>query len=474
MENNNYLGIYLRNDCAFVTVVTHEGDELLIKDRFQVSLSEPVSANKSYGELIREQLNVKQIKWAECAVSLDCSCFTQHNLFSRFTDVKQISQTIISDAEDEIGSDVESLAVTFNITKKNDNGSRATVYAVKKSVLKDIVTDLNAFGLDPITVEPDGVCLARSISRIVKTDNEAGTMFTAFTEKNCYLLATSKDRNQVLVRSFLYNKDTDMARMLAREINMTKNQPGIPEVITKVYSGPQVEPSDLSDNISIDVDGYAEDIEKFDRTLSQDPAYVAYMIAAGAAMINFIRTPKIDFRKSYLPYQGKKAVVEKMLRLICVALGIVVFAFSIYSTLLSVRYKMDLSQIRSKTQKQYSAALKGRKTMGSYPLKDLETELNKLQKVKSGKGFSDDDSVPGRLMQILESLNGAPANIKLKVNSISISSASIRIDGSTESRQSTNILLGKIKENPRLKVGQVTQKQVGPEDTFIIVIEPVK
>ena len=102
----------------------------------------------------------------------------------------------------------------------------------------------------------------------------------------------------------------------------------------------------------------------------------------------------------------------------------------------------------------------------------LKREYTKLQRIKTGQSFGDEKSVTARLTFIFEAINNAPKNIDVKINTISVTTKTMRIIGDTNGRKSTLALFKAIKDHPKLSVGQQSLKQSGARDAFTVTIEP--
>lgn len=469
MENNTHIGIYITRKSAQVAVVHSHGHSYQLRESFCVSAEE---SDSSLGAMIVAKLCEMQIDAHECNVAIDSSMFTQHNLYSDFVDVRQISQTIDSDAEEAMGMDVGDYAITFSLINKYSNGSRVNVFAANKADIKQIILDLSSNGLDPVTVEPDAVCLGRCLCGDVKL-GDGNWAFAIFSQETCYICLDTAKANQPYVRSILCNSSVDKLKLLARELPRTFGMPGLDQKTKTVFVNQINEVSDFAASASLEVKDVFENLANTAGVLAQQEPSISVSIAAGAAMVNFVRCPLIDFRKRFMPYQGRKKVMEFSLRIIGIAVAIFLLALAFNSTSTYLKIGSGVKEIEAKIKSEYSSAMKGRR-ISSAPAKDLKSELSKLKRIKSGDSSGDDTSVPARVLQVLEAINKTQSGIGLKIKTVSVSESSVRVDGSTSSRGNTQKLLAEFRKHKKLKVAQETLKQVGPEDTFMITLEPLR
>ena len=168
MQHQNYLGIFLGKERA-VVVCLEPCESLRMIDCFTVSIAE--SEEKSFqllARMIASACSDRQIDFGEVAVGLDCSIYMQHNLHSSFTDPRQIAHTVRFDTEEALATDVSDLALTFNVTATDDSGSNITVFTIRQKIIAELLSALQSNGFDPVTIEPDSICLARCIGQ--KTD----------------------------------------------------------------------------------------------------------------------------------------------------------------------------------------------------------------------------------------------------------------------------------------------------------------
>ncbi len=473
MENNIHVGIYISKDAACVVVLQSSAHSYKVRESFGVSLEDAADTESTtIGYEISAQLRERGLEIRECNVALDATMFTQHNLYSDFDDARQVSATIESDVEEVMGVDISDYAVAFSLIGKQSTGSRVNVFATRKDLIEEIILDLTKHGLDPVTIEPDAICIGRCLYNDIVAHSSTSWAFCVFSQKVCYICVDTKKVNQPFVRALLYNESIDKLKLISRELSLTLASPGIDYAPETLFINECNGLEDLQKATSLDVKNISEFLSDGSSILSDQEDLAANAVACGAAMINFVKCPRIDFRKKFMPYQGRKKVVEFSLRLIGIAIAILFFSLAFNWSSSYRTSSNDTNVIKAQIKKEYSAAMKGRR-MTSAPTKDLKSELNKLKRIKSGDSVGDDSTVPSRLRQILEAINKTPSGIGLKIKTISISNSHIRVDGSTSSRSNTQKLLAQLRRHKKLKVSQETLKQVGNEDSFMITLEPL-
>ena len=228
MEQQNCLGIYFSKNHAAVVLLTGRGGHLIVKDSFSVSTeadddAEAREQTTSLAAMIARKLTSRNLKFNDVTAALDCNRFIQHDLHSEFTDHKQISQTIRFDAEEAVAVDATELAITFNITDTDKNGSNISVFTARRELLTRILTDLQHNNLDPVILEPDIMCLARLLRERADVPPEDNPLFIVFSFHACYIINIDPSRPQFApaVRSFLINPSQDKTDILARQIPLT-------------------------------------------------------------------------------------------------------------------------------------------------------------------------------------------------------------------------------------------------------------
>lgn len=173
------------------------------------------------------------------------------------------------------------------------------------------------------------------------------------------------------------------------------------------------------------------------------------------------------------PYQGRKRIMQKTLRIIGVSATVLMLAVGIFFQLKVFQKTKYISQLNRKLSSDYSAIMFGKEPPAQEPIHSkLKREYKRILRIKSGQSVGDENSVTARLTFIFEAINNAPKNIDLKINTISVTSKTMRIIGDTSGRKGTLALFKAIKDHPKLSVSQQNLKQSGARDTFTITLEP--
>ena len=168
MENKNSLGIYVSDNTATVVAAAGHGSSWRVVNCFKV-VSQAQSQETDKLEPVRalqcsdvaEKIVARKVGFRDAAVAIDGRFFTQHNVHSKFTDVKQIRQTVKFDAEEVLAADVLEKAIAYNINHIGDVGSELAIFTAERQELKDLLADLQDNKVDPLAMEPDSICLGR-------------------------------------------------------------------------------------------------------------------------------------------------------------------------------------------------------------------------------------------------------------------------------------------------------------------------
>ena len=415
------------------------------------------------------------LKYDEITVSLDCSMYAQHNLQSEFSDHKQIEATIAFDAEEAVATDANELAVTFNITGKNQLGANVTVFTSKRGLMYSILDEFKAASIDPIFIEPDVVCLSRYLNSNMTAEIDQNTLTVVVASNMCYLVTPAIESFAPCIRSFLIYPNQDIVPVLKRQIPITvaAHTPHIEDDITKVVLVGNVENIDTealeqTTGLNVTTASVPDFSDVSDKTQITD-----YAIAYGTAMPELVKSNVADFRKSFMPFEGKIRMMQKSIRLLTVYLTVLMVAVGIYFQAKVIRVQSALSQVENRIKEEYSDVMFGKKPNTQ---ENVSTQLRKVAlKLKasgSGLNVGDEKSVPAQLTYLLQAINSVPSSVSLEIADISISARSITIVGNTKSRRESLSLSNAINKHPKLKKGkEVFKNKAGTGDTFTISAE---
>ncbi len=482
MEQKNCLGIYLSKDYATVALVA--AASRTVTKSFTVSASgddEP----SSLAAAIAKQIAAQNMKFEDVAVAADCAMYIQHDLHSEFSDQKQITQTINFDAEEAVAADAMDLAITFNITGTDPYGSTLTVFTARRDELTEVLNDLQQYNLDPLFIEPDIAPLTRLIADKHPLNEGQNPLFAIFSATACYILCLEPTRHGFfpIVRSFLVGPSQDKTAILTRQLTMTRaalssRYPDQP--ITSLMIAGKIQSIDteaLAARTDLEVGSFSltELIGASDEAIDEAIDPTALTAAYAAALTEITRATPNDFRKDFNPFQGRKRILQKTLRTISVSLTILMIALGIYFHMKVMQKNKGIRQLHEKSSDDYKAVMFGKSPPPVEPIHArLKREYNKLQRIKTGQSFGDENSVTARLTFIFEAINNTPQNIDVKINTISVTTKTMKIIGDTNSRKSTLALFKAINDHPKLIKGTDSLKQSGARDAFTVTIEPVK
>lgn len=486
MEQQNFLGIYLgrnRATAVVVNVIQHKPTILTSFSITRAASDQPSSddtettgsSNPLAAQIIGD-LNARNITFTEAFVALDCSLFAQHKLHSEFTDPKQIAQTIKFDVEEAVATDAAELAVAFQLTSTDQNGSDIATFTAERQLLDEMLADLQQNNIDPITIEPDIICLIRFLLQYSSHTDHANPLYVVISGDCCYLVTPSPDHHSRIARSFLVTGSQDKTSLLSSQIPIT-----IASSIDISDQGPIDSLIIACDSGDIDGDTIAENtgltVEQIDLTqiAAVDPNVIVdcnsnanFAIATGAALAEVSKNLRTDFREDFSPYQGKKIIIQKTLRLVAISVTVLMLAVALFFQLKAFRKTKYTAQLKQKTANDYSAVMFGEKHLKkSGPIASaLKRRRVELENKGAGASFGDDESVPAKLTYVLDAFNSVPTNVKLNINDISVNTKNIRITGNTNSRSGTTKLFNAIKTHKQLKLASESMKDAGRSFTI--------
>jgi hypothetical protein len=471
VEQTNYLGVYPTTEGVYAAVLSDKGHAAGVRCFF-VPLTSSESGQPTLTAAVKQVLQ-QTGPYEESAVAIRGSLISQYDLHSEFTDPRQIENSIRFDAEEAAATDASTMAVTFEITGSTSTGSQVSVYTAGRQTLTDILLDLQAGGLDPTVMEPDAVCLARAMEKTDLIDT-AGKMFLMIFGRTCFLLTFQGGSLAPKVRIFLLPEDPDKTAALSRQIILTiaglsaasiktlvlaKSIHNIDSAEMEKLIGIQVESVDLRQRLNIEIpqDISAEQADGF-------------LFACGSAMTLAGRGRRADFRRDFMPYQGRRRLLQKSLRVVSISLTILFLMFGLYFQTRSVRMKNYVSQLHEKLVADYSAAMYGQKLpQGMSFGSKLRGVLNRARQLQQG-GLVE-GSVVARLTYVLEAINSSPPSVNMIIKSITITGRSISVVGDTNSRKSTRELFDAIKKHNRLEVAEERFNAAGNRDEFVLSLK---
>ncbi|MBN1123500.1 MAG: hypothetical protein JXA82_00735 [Sedimentisphaerales bacterium] len=486
MEQNNRLGIHLSQQAATVALVAaRQGGD--VQDGFVVSV-DPTDMSKCTlaAEIVR-QTTSRGWKYDEVFVALDCPFSTQHSLRSEFTEYKQIQSTIKFDVEEAVATDASNLAVASCVTRKGERGSNVTAFTADRSVLTGLLEDLQAGNLDPTTMEPDLVCLARFIEQQFVISDESNPMFVLLSQDVCYMIRPAQSEMAAEMRSFVLGSASDRTGVLTREIPITKASWSAGHPVDQLFLGGMTGSVDLEvlhERIGLEVKTISltrlAQVSETTVASCPDPVRLA---AACAATHPGPRHKHADYREDFAPFLGKRMMMQRMLRIVAVSAAVIFVT-------VGIQFYTKASQVKTQTHTLHTKLAGEYRRIMQSPLPDKITPHTKLDGVirslkKKGGIAGEEDSVPSKLTFILDAFNKAmgadpesqknPNAIDLNIKSITLSSKTIKISGDTKGssagREYLQKLLDALNAHEHLEVVNVVIQSDGNRDAFTVNLE---
>lgn len=450
MEPENYLGIYLSKGTATVACVSSRGPDSDIVGCFSVSVEEQEQANLHLlASLVARGCAERKLEFSEAVVALDCAMFMQHSVHSEFSDPKRIAATVRFDTEEALAADIADVAMAFKVTSSDDNGSGLTVFTAQRKVLSEVLGALQQSNIDPVAIEPDVSCLSRFICRKASVPVGSRPLFVVLSRRRGYLVipplpVEPRVQKASIVRTFLVGSTQQRGELVAREVLVTTAlvEGSFPIDHLKVFdSTGSVNCQQLGERVGTEAD--IVDLAGFVVTDPQvladcaDP--VDFAIACGAALAHTEKTRIPNFRDDFMPYQGRKIRLQKTLKLAAISVSVLLIAVGLYFQTQLLKTNKDRSRLRANLAKDYSAVMLGGKLTGkTSPVKKLDSELRRIKDIKSGLlSVTGEESISSKLTLVLGAFNNCAAETNLEIESISITTKSINIVGSTSSRTNT-------------------------------------
>jgi hypothetical protein len=149
-----------------------------------------------------------------------------------------------------------------------------------------------------------------------------------------------------------------------------------------------------------------------------------------------------------MPYQGRKRKIQQLTRTLSIALTGIIVIFGAYLSFDLMQKKSIVSRQHEKFAKDYSVVMMGESMPDSAEKasKELARELRRIRSVKSGQlSMTGEKSVSSKLTLLLKAFNKSAKATNLEIDSISITSRSINVIGSTSSRANTLKLMESLK-----------------------------
>ena len=505
MQPNNYLGIYLAKDHAVAVCLVAGESESTLAGCFSVSLEQGGADEGSSFDALARKIAVgcaeKQWKFSEIAVALDCATFMQHGVSSEFTDVKRITQTVRFDTEEALGTDVTNTAIAFKIDAIGQTGGKLSVFTAPKELLSEILTALETNNLDPVSIEPDVNCLARFVCQKAIVAPDGRPLFAFLSGRNGYFIIPLSTpwlgispMPAAAMRTFLISSAQDRSQMLTRQVSMTTALLGTSEPVNRLEifdTANSVNADDAGKNLGVKADridlpalipaGLSAETGPPKGEVSPSaeagcPDAVELAIAYGAALGYCDAPASASWRSDFMPFQGKKLLLQKTMKYLSVAASIFMVALGIYGFMLARQSSKYRADIREKFAKEYSAVMFGQTPEKKYKSKEavakLRTALGRVKdSQKSSMSLMGEDAVAGKLALVLQAFNKCASNTSLHIEYFNITDKSISISGDTSSNENTLKVFEAFRQSGLNVLQQGITFNAG-QSTFTVTVEP--
>ncbi len=467
MEHQNSAGIYLKENKA-ISVVYKDSKKL------SFSLSE-LAQDQSGQEAVKEKLAVlaenvkKQVSGGKLNMSLDCGFYTQHQIHSKFTDKRQISQTVKFDVEEVLATDIFEKAIAFEINKTESSGSDLTVYAGEKKFLSDVLSDFQTNKLDPMSIEPDVACLARFVDNKLKKLVNDNCVMILLSDERCYIISFVDGAAKPLTRTFLTSPSEDKTKLLQRQITLTcaGYSVGLENLNFLIADTTgSVEVQQLSERLGIKAESF--DLSVYLPKLEDEIEVLDAAIAYGCSLSEIGKEENLDFRRDFSPYKGRRETIERTLKYLSVFASIMLLAVGVYFQLEVVKKSKNVQKAETKLYDEVSMIMPKRQLSGTKEsvVSLLNREIVKLNEQKSGQLTLEEGSIEAKLNFVLEAINNVPKEVDLNIETIDVSQSSIRVIGDTDSSRSTLIFFDSIKKHTDLIIDERSSKTSGARNNF--------
>ncbi|MBP8302564.1 MAG: hypothetical protein KBE04_00390 [Phycisphaerae bacterium] len=480
MHKQNTLGLYVSKGQATGVCVPAKGHtrEAVGGFRVTVSAAEP-EPFKALAAQIAQACADKKLRFSDTVVALDCALFMQHPVHSEFINPKQIAATIRYDTEEVVATDVSAMAVSFQILSSGEGGSDLHVFTAGRAVLQDLILALQGHGMDPVGVEPDVCSLARfARARLTQVRADPSpTLAAVLSEHHGYFLRSAAPQQVVPIRAFMVGRQQNRTDLLAREAFATlaaADEPSIQRVVFYDSAG-QVQALPLSGRLGkevVEVDWFKPDPTEPAtgvRTETDDP--VPYAIAFGAALAHDDRTHTANFRNGDLAYAGKRIRLHSAMRWASISVTLLILAVGLHLQMRWVRVNQDTARLQERISKDYAPVMRGPIPKGRNPVEELRRELRRIKDIRSGE-LSLQESVLARLTLLLRAFTGLEKT-ELKIDSVDITTKTIRVDGSTKNLSATQTLYKTLQGQFDIIKEQAGDVKAG-RSTFGIYLSPKK
>jgi hypothetical protein len=479
MAEKQYIGIYLTGSGATVALVEPHGRVPRLQSCFRMSRpAAQAEAPVKLADEIARLCSDRQFFYESSAMALERGFYSQHKMRSQFTELPRIEETAKFDAEEALTVDTSTLAVTFDVLKVDETGSDLNIYAADKKLLSEILSEMQAAGIDPLVIEPDSAALARFLAAVLPQQERVESAYALLTASGCTIVMYPAQQETPHIRSFILPA-SGATDALVREMTLTIASLKLSGALKNLHVfDPQArvdfnlvqkrlqlmaEPFDL-----VSASGWSPAL------MDQDIEPLALAVACGAAMGDVTKDHKADFRHDFAPHLGRSRLLEKTVKVICLSLTFLVVALGIYFQLRVIGVNRARGALYTQFGGDYRGAMNTQKVPTlSTSVDKLSAELRGLKERNMGLLTAQgQETVTGLLTYMLEVINGLPASVDLQLDQIKVTPKNIVLTGSTNKPDSTLALFQKIGASQYLSYTSVNEAYRNGRDEFGVTILP--
>ncbi len=489
MESQTGLGIYVSKDTATVVYINSRAKEAEAVSCFSVAVPEGGEEEQTnmqiLARLIAQGLTEKNWRFSEISVALDCTMFMQHSVHSEFRDPKQIGATVKFDTEESLATDITKVALAFEVASSDETGSEVTVFTAERTILSDLLTALQQYNLDPITIEPDVNCLARFLHREgTPEQSQQGVLFALLSRHCGYLIIpvglAEGSRKAPLCRTFLVGKSQGRTGLIAREVLITTalaQDTETPQELKIFDSAGMTASQGLREKLDMEVQtidlSRAGGIRLQELDAGANPIDIA--IAYGAALTHSEKGHKVDFRNDFSPFLGKRLKLQKSLKFAAVSVTVLLVAVGLYFQIKLFSVDKTRDGLRAKFARDYSdvALERLRSTVSAREAtRKLGGLLRRVEAEKMGLNPSH-KSISSNLTLVLKAFNTCAAQTDLNIDSLTVTDELMTVQANVASRQDRQSLFEAV-EKGGLSIEQQKYTSSGGRESFNITLKPKK
>ncbi len=413
---------------------------------------------------------------------MDCAAVMQHTVHSEFSDARKVAATVRFDTEELLATDIADMAVSFRIASTDEEGANLDVFTAPRVALTEVIESLQVHRIDPVAVDPDVCCLARYLAEYAEgQENAEGcTLYAVISDGRGYLVALSGEREPLIYRTFLVGASQDRVSLLAREAMVTAalvaSHP-VERLLVCDTGG------DLSSQSVGEKTGFHVAPCDLAALAGAEPGDIAdcsgavdFALAYGATLGLTDKVNRVNLRNDHMPFLGKKMRFQRAVRFLSISLTILLLSVGVFFHSRLLQQNRLGEALRAKFEPDYLAVMPGKTKLPDTmrtAVGDLGRALRTLRAEKTGIG-ADQDSVSAKLTLVLKALNTCAKDTGLEIQSITVTTATITIDGTTSGHHNAANVLMPAMEKAGLQVRGNRIDREDDHDKFSVTLEPKK